>query len=182
MCCVARPTLAAMVIRLLLGVLLLAGCSAQTPSPSAGLAKTEEIGQAAVRFSQCMREHGYQVPDPSFDDQGLPRYGDQIGSVPEKNAEFDQIRGDCAAPLDAAYRNAGVPNAKEVKPEELLGFTRCMREHGIDIPDPTAEEPLAIPKAAFTSPDWEPAKQACESLLPPSWRSFLDPPRPGGGK
>ncbi len=182
MCCGRPGTVAAMFIRLLLGVLLLAGCTANSAPQPAGLAKTEEIGQAALGFAKCMREHGYQVPDPSFDDQGLPVYGDLRGGVvTEKNAEFDQIRRDCAAPLDTAYRNAGVRNAKEVKPEELLGFARCMREHGIDIPDPTAEDLMAIPKNAFTSPDWEPAKLACESLLPASWRWVLDPPRPGGG-
>ncbi len=103
-------------------------------------------------------------------------FSGDLGGIP-KDDRFDEVRGSCIEPLNAAYRAAGIPNAKEVKPEELLGFARCMREHGIDIPDPTADSPLEIPKNAFGSPAWEPAKQACQSLLPPAWRSALEPVR-----
>ena len=177
---------------ILLGALgvLLAGCSSpgrQQQAQPSGLARTEDIGRAAVQAARCMRDHGYAVPDPTFNDQGLPEYGDLRGVVPNKTAEFDQIRASCFQPLADALQAAGVPNAKEVKPEELLGFARCMREHGIDIPDPTPEDLLSIPKNAYYSPAWGPAKQACESLLPESWRGFLEPPsgpdvKQGGGK
>ena len=156
----------------------LAGCDSSGSNAgggaAAGMAKTDQIGQAAVQFAHCMRDHGYPVADPTFDQDGLPQYGENMASMP-KNDDFNQVRQTCAEPLNAAYQAAGVPNKKEVKPEDLLGFARCMREHGIDIPDPTTEEPLAIPKSAFTSPAWAPAKQACESLLPQSWRAALDP-------
>lgn len=154
----------------------LAGCTSGAGGAAPGLAKTDEIGRAAVQFAQCMRDNGYPVPDPTFDEDGLPQYGDLHGMVPEKTPEFDQLRARCAEPLNTAYQAAGIPNKKQAKPEDLLGFARCMREHGIDIPDPTIEEPLSIPKNAFNSPAWEPAKQACESLLPESWRGVFDGP------
>jgi hypothetical protein len=173
----------------LLALGVLAGCDSNSDGPgggAAGLAKTDQIGQAAVQFAQCMRDHGYQVPDPTFDQDGLPQYGETLGTM-AKNDDYDHIRQTCFEPLNAAYQAAGVPNKKEVNPDDLLGFARCMREHGIDIPDPTTEEPLAIPKSAFTSPTWAPAKQACESLLPQSWRAALDPngkdiKHPSGGR
>lgn len=177
--------------KLMIGIVLalgfLAGCSSGDGGDPPNLAKTEEIGRAAVQFAQCMRAHGYQVADPTFDEDGLPRFGGQPGGV-VKNDDFDRIRRSCLEPLNAALQAAGVPNKKEINPDDLLGFARCMREHGIDIPDPTAEEPLSIPKTAFSSPAWDPAKQACESLLPESWRTALDPPsgknakQPGGGR
>lgn len=163
--------------------LLVAGCApSQAPPEAASLAKTEEIGRAAVQYAQCLRDNGYQVPDPTFNEDGLPVYGEIPGLV--KGPEFDQIRQSCGESLNAALVAAGVPNRKEVNTDELLGFARCMREHGIDVPDPTVGEPLAIPKSAFTAPAWAPAKQACESLLPEHWRNVLDPPggAPGGGK
>jgi hypothetical protein len=170
---------------LALGVL--AGCDSNSSGGggAAGMAKTDEIGKAAVEFARCMRDHGYPVSDPTFDQDGLPQFGGAQTDI-VKNEEYDNIRRTCLAPLTAAYQAAGVPNKKEINPDELLGFARCMREHGIDIPDPTAEDPLSIPKNAFTSPAWEPAKQACGSLLPPSWRAALDGPgkdakQPGGG-
>jgi hypothetical protein len=164
---------------------LLGGCTAANSSTDpTGMAKTEEIGRAAVQFAQCMRDHGYQIPDPTFDEEGFPVWGDVPGAVPEKGAEFEENQRTCMEPLRAAYQAAGVPNNKEVNAEELLAFTRCMREHGIDIPDPTAEEPLEIPKDAYNSPAWQPAAQACGSLLPESWRGVLEPPagKPGGGR
>ena len=179
MCCTAAGTLPAMT-KLMIGAAvlalgLLAGCdSSEGGGEAAGLAKTDEIGRAAVQFAQCMRDHGYPVPDPSFDQDGLPQYGENLRSI-TKNEDFDRIRASCAEPLAAAYQAAGIPNAKKVSPEDLLGFARCMREHGIDIPDPTTEEPLSIPKTAFSSPAWQPAKQACESLLPETWRNTLEP-------
>jgi hypothetical protein len=158
----------------LLGAVLLAGCSPGAAEPDAsGLAKTEQIGQAAVHFAQCMRDRGYPVPDPTYDGDGLPRFGEMPGVV--KDAGFEEVRQSCGEPLVAALQAAGVPNKKEVDPEELLGFARCMREHGIDIPDPTAEELLEIPKSAFNSPAWQAAAEACESLLPESWRGILEP-------
>lgn len=174
----------------LLSVLVLAvvlgGCTASnTNSDPAGMAKTEEIGRAAVQFSQCMREHGHPLPDPTFNDEGFPVYGDVPGAVPDKGAEFDETARTCMEPLRAAYQAAGVPNKKEPDPEELLGFTRCMREHGVEIPDPTVAEPLQIPKDAYDSPAWQPAAEACGSLLPEAWRVVLEPPPAGkrdGGK
>jgi hypothetical protein len=163
----------------LAATMLLAGCAQGQAQPDGvGLAKTEEIGRTAVQYAQCMRDNGYpQVPDPTFDDEGLPQWGQISGIV--KSPEFDATRRTCAEPLTAALRAAGVPNPKEIKPDELLGFARCMREHGIEVPDPTAEEPLALPKGAFDSPAWEPAKQACAELLPASWRGVLEPKTEG---
>jgi hypothetical protein len=169
----------------LLTVLWLAGCASGGQAP-ASLAKTDEIGRAAVQFAQCMRDHGYSVADPTFDQDGLPVYGGDLRGA-AKDAAFDANRRTCAEPLTAAYQAAGVTSKKETKPEDLLGFTRCMREHGIDIPDPNPDGMLDLPKNMYTSPAWEPAKQACQSLLPESWRSILSPPtggdlkHPGGG-
>lgn len=164
---------------------LLGGCTAANSSTApSGMAKTEEIGRAAVQFTRCMRDHGYQIPDPTFNEEGFPVWGEMPGAVPDKGAEFEESQRTCMEPLRAAYQAAGVPNNKEVDPDELLAFARCMREHGIDIADPTAEEPLEIPKDAYNSPAWQPAAQACGSLLPQSWRGMLEPPadKQGGGR
>jgi hypothetical protein len=170
---------------LLLAALCLAGCSSGGGQAPATLAKTDEIGRAAVQYAQCLRDHGYSVADPTFDQDGLPVFGGDLRGAAVKNEAFDADRRKCAEPLNAAYQAAGVTSKKDVKPEDLLGFTRCMRDHGIDIPDPSADGMLELPKTMYSSPAWEPAKQACELLLPQSWRSILTPPTGGnlkGGK
>jgi hypothetical protein len=164
---------------------LAAGCTSDdAPPEAAGLARSEELGRAAVGFAQCMRDNGYQVPDPTYDDDGLPRFGEGLGAV-AKDERFDQVRETCGEPLMAALAAAGVPNKKDVDPEDFLAFTRCMREQGIEMPDPTAEDPLAIPKNVFHSPAFGPAKDACKPLLPEAWRTALDNApnaKPGGGR
>src|SRR5256885_17094906 len=47
----------------LLAVLCLAGCSSGGGQAPATLAKTDEIGRAAVQSAQCMRDHGYSAAD-----------------------------------------------------------------------------------------------------------------------
>jgi hypothetical protein len=120
------------------------------------------------------------VPDPTFDEQGRPRFGQVPGMV--KNQDFDEARKTCAEPLNAAMAAAGVKVDKPDSTESLLPFARCMREQGIDFPDPVPGDPLQIPKAAFNSPAWEPAVQACADTVPAEWREILEAPVAKGEK
>jgi hypothetical protein len=167
---------------LLAALLLLAGCDSAKPSGAAGMAKSEEINRTAVGFSQCMRDHGHQVPDPTFDEDGLPTFAE-----PENGREdpaYGTDRQQCRVPLNEALVAAGVPNRKGT-PDQWLAFARCMREHGVEMPDPTPERPIPFSdRNAFDSPAWQPAVQACESNVPPSMREILRqlPGTKGGGK
>jgi hypothetical protein len=160
---------------LTVALLVLAGCAANEPE-TATMAKTEEISRTAIGFSQCMRDRGHQVADPTFNDQGLPVFQEQGRGEPAYEAD----RQECRTPLNEAVQAAGVPNPKG-NPEQWLAFTRCMRENGVELPDPTADNRMIIDKNAYDSPAWQPASQACGSLLPPEMRDVLQPPGPKGG-
>jgi hypothetical protein len=155
--------------------LVLAGCG----GPAADRDGGDDVAKAAMDFVKCMRDKGFQVPDPTFDDQGLPRFGQLRGAV--KDPDFDTARRTCAAPLDAALTAAGKTVKKPTDTSGLLPFARCMREQGIDFPDPVPDQPLQIPKAALNSPAWEPAAQACADKLPDEWKQLLEPLSPGKG-
>ncbi|MCE7001416.1 hypothetical protein LWC34_00955 [Kibdelosporangium philippinense] len=159
-------------VMLIITAVVLAGCQS-APAPAAP-GKSEEISRAAVGFSQCMRDRGHQVPDPTFNDEGLPVFQEPSGEG------YQADRQECRKPLNDALIAAGVPNQKG-SPEQWLAFARCMRENGVDMPDPTPENRFVINKAVYDSPAWEPAAQACGSLLPPGMRSLLQPPGPKGG-
>ncbi len=47
---------------------LLTGCSVLNQKPDQAMAKNDDIGRAAVQFAQCMRDHGYPMSDPTYDD------------------------------------------------------------------------------------------------------------------
>jgi predicted small secreted protein len=155
---------------------LLAACGGQAGEGQAG----DDVAAAATDFARCMRDHGFEVPDPTFDEDGLPRFGDMPGRVTDP--AFDDARRTCAGPLHDALAAAGKEVDKPTDTAALLPFARCMREQGIDFPDPVPEEPLRIPKAAFGSPAWEPAVRACADTVPEEWHELLEPVRPKGRK
>lgn len=148
----------------------LAGCTAPVADTGGG----DDVAKAAMDFVRCMRDKGYDMPDPTFDDEGLPNFGEMRGKV--KDPDFDAARRTCAEPLNSALAAAGKEVKKPTDTSVLLPFARCMRAQGIDFPDPVPEQPLEIPKAAFSSPAWGPAVQACADTVPEEWKQLLETP------
>ena len=156
----------------LLAIVLAGWCTGCDSAPDAGGSAQPDIETAAMEFSRCMRDRGYEVPDPTFDDDGLPRFEQVPGMV--QNPEFEAARQVCVEPLDAALEAAGVPNDKPKDNQALLPFSRCLREQGIEFPDPVPDQPVEVPKDVFHSPAWAPALAACEDTLPEEWRDAFD--------
>ncbi|MYW05684.1 hypothetical protein [Streptomyces sp. SID3343] len=128
------------------------------------------VRSAAVSFTTCMRERGYDLKDPQFDDQGLPRIDEQ-GKRGEP--QYEKARQECRKPLDAAVQAQGVQGKNTA---DLLPFTRCMREHGVDIADPTPEQgnALRLDKQTMNSPAWKTSLDACRGQLPPAYSGMFD--------
>jgi hypothetical protein len=150
-------------------VLVVAACGSPTGAGEGG----DDVTKAAMDFVKCMRDKGFELPDPTFDDEGRPHFGELRGAV--KDPDFDKARRTCAEPLNAAMAAAGKAVKKPTDTSALLPFAQCMREQGIDFPDPVPDQPLEIPKAVFDSPVWEPAARACADKLPEEWRELLEP-------
>ncbi|WP_331770201.1 hypothetical protein OG948_41685 (plasmid) [Embleya sp. NBC_00888] len=129
-----------------------------------------DVRSAAVYFGTCMRERGYDLKDPEFDDQGLPRIDEQ-GKRGEP--QYEKARQECRKPLDAAVQAQGVQGKNSA---DLLPFTRCMREHGVDLPDPTPEQgnALRLDKQTMSSPAWTTSLDACRGQLPPAYAGMFD--------
>jgi hypothetical protein len=159
--------------------LVLAGCGGQTAADQDGDDRADDIAAAAMDFVKCMRDKGFDMPDPTFDDEGLPHFGQMRGAA--KDPDFDAARQTCAEPLNAALTAAGKTVKKPTDTSVLLPFARCMREQGIDFSDPVPGEPLQIPKAAFNSPAWAPAVEACADTLPDEWKQLFESPMGGKG-
>jgi len=127
----------------------------------------EATKQAELKFAQCMREQGIDFPDPQAGGRGLTRIGE--GSSPEELREAEKA---CEE-----YRKA-------IKPPELseeqqqkfkdaaLEHARCMRDHGIDFPDPTFSEDggatVKIGKGSGIDPDdpdFKAAEKDCREIM-----------------
>jgi hypothetical protein len=145
------------------GVASLTDTSGQTTTDgSQGSGGSEQDQQeAALEFARCMREHGVDMPDPvngRFEFRGRPR--DQR-KLEEAQQACQHILRDAAPPLDEEQE-------AEMR-EAALSFAKCMRQHGVDMPDPTFPEGggvrMRMPEGAEDDPQFEQAQKACQSIL-----------------
>ena len=95
--------------------------------------------EGVLQFAQCMREEGINFPDPTFDIDGNPQF-DNLEI--ENEEEFENAFENC----EDILRNA-LPEQFDLDPEveaalvdASLEFSQCMRDQGIDFPDPKPGE------------------------------------------
>jgi hypothetical protein len=135
--------------------LLLAGCG-RTPSSDqvASLADTRpEASSSPVpsspedqlrAFARCMREHGIDMPDPQVvagGGSGGPQRG-RVGVTVPRGGKSDRR----FAEAERACKKY-LPTGKDLAPNDpqaldrALEMARCLRRHGLDVPDPRPDEP-----------------------------------------
>jgi hypothetical protein len=141
------------------------GGGATTTTSGGGEGAGKDPQQAALDFARCMRQHGIDMPDPEVDDQGRVRMRIGAGDRPDpRKLEAAQKAcgnlmggGDGDRQIDPAARDA------------MVAFARCMREHGIDMPDPTGDG-LLLRRDGEGGPDpssaeFQEAEKACDHHL-----------------
>jgi hypothetical protein len=161
---------------LLLG--LAAGCGGTTKGPgvaSAGGAHASASASATVddeerrrQFTQCLRDHGLQVDDADPNGDGNVRVQASAGAG-DKTRSLDAMKA-CEQYLPAG--KLSTPDPQQM--EQLRQFAACMREHGVDMPDPDPNNGggLIIQKGTGPnkfSPDdpaFKSAEEACQDKLP----------------
>lgn len=101
--------------------------------------------EGALAFAKCMREHGVDMPDPVVKDDGSGGGGVliQVGGpgseqAPASKETMDAANKECQHFLQESSKSFDPPSPEEQEKmkEKALAFAKCMREHGIDMPDP----------------------------------------------
>jgi hypothetical protein len=152
-------------------VVLGAACSG--PEAAGGVdARPDRTGeQAELAYAQCMRDHGIDWPDPEYiDDEWQARPGEDVDL---ESPAFLTAESECAQARTGAGSGSGDNPEERAQLEEemgrMLAFAACMREQGIDFPDPQFDDtggisgpagPLDGDTAAFDA-----ARASCESRL-----------------
>ena len=152
------------------------GNNAASPIPST------DPEEAALAFAECMRDQGIDMPDPQVDANGRMRItvgaGGGIGEI-----DRETMQGAMEACRELIPGGGlGGPGGRELTPEDqeqMLAFTECMREHGVDVPDPQFGEGGGFIRVgpgadgsdegpAFdpNDTDFQAAQEACRELLP----------------
>jgi hypothetical protein len=149
-----------------------------------GNSKEPDTEQAMLDFAKCMREHGVDMPDPTFGRDGggfnVSIKGPADGGDP---ASLDAAQVACQSYLDKVKSDAPPmdPAQIEEQKQKLLDFAQCMRDHGIDYPDPqisTSGGALQVKidggGADPNSPAFQDANDTCSKQV------GLDLPKAGG--
>jgi hypothetical protein len=116
--------------------------TATTTSNAAGGSRTDRR-QAALEFARCMRQHGIDMPDPRFDADGnmtLTIRG-RPGSPKPDDPAFKAAQQACQKYLPNGGKPTR-PNPQQL--QQALQFARCMRAHGVDMPDPQPDGAMIV--------------------------------------
>lgn len=149
-----------------LASVLLAACGGAGGGAGDGASPSAKAEDAMLKFAQCMRREGVEVGDPGENGLVRVRPGTGEGDEPANPAKFRRAEQRCGRYL----REAGPPpQLSKEGGEELerksIAFARCMREQGIDLPDPEIDIP-----GSDTSGDGEASQQLPEGADPQSSR------------
>jgi hypothetical protein len=116
-----------------------------------------------------MRENGVDMPDPEpGQNGGFQLFGGGTGDVDQ--ATLERALEACR---DLAPQLEGGAEIDPEMEEQMLALAECMREHGIDMPDPTTDGGLS----RFQLPDGVDREEVDAAME--ECRETVDLPEPG---
>jgi hypothetical protein len=147
-----------------------------TPARNATDKAKVDPEQAGLDFARCMREHGVDMPDPQVGGgtvmigpgPGEMRAGGPVGPP----AGFEEAHEACGRILEDLIGDGPGP-IDPVEQDRALKFAQCMRDNGIDMPDPDFSAggiSITISREAGVGPDddtFKKAQEACGGLFGP---------------
>lgn len=158
---------------LMLALAACGGNSAENPTPTLPTlteeATTEDTAtttteavdpeEAFQEYEACMQEHGIEMPDAQGGD-GVVAFEDD-GSF--DIAAFEEASVACDPILEAAFGEFEMTPEQEAEfRDQELALAQCMRDNGIDWPDPGSDGSTVIDIGADVDPeDVNAALEAC---------------------
>ena len=153
---------------------------------------------AMLEFARCMRENGVDMPDPdtsggrgvvTFKAEGSSGSASAAGSkIDGDSGTFQKAHEACKDLMGDAGPMNMTPEQQQEMQDQALAFSRCMREHGINMPDPTFDGGGVMMKIDGDSgfdpsdPKFEEAQKACGSAFGPAGAKAGAGLSVGGGK
>lgn len=151
----------------------------EAPETAEAELSTEEEAEAAMLdFTQCLREQGVDVGDPTMGADGnlqLPPIEVSGEFDPEDDpdvmmAQMDAVFAECDQHLAGITLGAPDPGANVAFEDAFVEYAGCMRDHGIDMPDPdfSGDGGMMIELGSPTAGDqaeFDAAHEECEPIL-----------------
>jgi hypothetical protein len=136
------------------------GSEGSGEAPSQG----SETQQLLLKYAQCMRDNGVSLPDPVEGEAGSLYKG-----VDQDSPAFQSADAVCGPILQGVVDEREGQNGEDPaeQQEEMLALAQCLREHGIDVPDPVpgTEKPFGD-SLDRTDPAVAQAVEACAQVAP----------------
>ena len=101
--------------------------------------------EMAAKFVECMREHGFKdVKDPELNADGSIEWGPIKQSIGKLNKQVVKLRkayDDCLPLIEdlTKIKSDSAENMEELN-DKLLEYAKCLREKGLNVPDPDFSE------------------------------------------
>ncbi|MEV0170103.1 hypothetical protein AB0I00_03090 [Streptomyces sp. NPDC050803] len=147
---------AALLLTLALAV---AGCGSGddgTDVAADAAAKANAENEMAVKFAECLREHGVNVEDPG-EGGGIHI----TGRTPKAKVD---------AAMEACREYSPMQQGGSVDPqaeERMRKMAQCMRDNGVeDFPDPEPGRGIQLDRGVAEDPDFEAAQKECDKYAP----------------
>ena len=139
---------------------------------------TKDPQDAALEYAQCMREQGVDMPDPG------PNGELQLQVGPGDRDKVEKAQQKCEPLLENARPRLSEEQRSAMQ-DGFLAFARCMREHGVDMPDPQFGEGGRVTQRGGRGvnpddPKFQEAQEACEPILEEARRKAGLPERGPG--
>lgn len=164
----------------------LGGATTETGSATTG-ASSEDPQEIVLEYTACMRKEGIDLPDPDF--SGGDRGGFRIRApegIDRDDPDFQAAQEKCQ-PIIASLRQQFDPEDRQAFQDAALEFAKCMRNEGIDFPDPdfsggapgrrTEGGPFGAAGVDREDPKVQAAQEACQGAFEGLRRG--DPPATG---
>ncbi|NDL58297.1 hypothetical protein [Phytoactinopolyspora mesophila] len=144
-----------------------AGGDSSASAAGEGAEASEE--QLILGFYQCLRDNGLDVADPDLEGSGPQAGGGPPGIDTNDPAAMevvelcrDAVLGDVEGPMQFGDGAGG--NMADTS--SLIEFVSCIRDQGIDMPDPSSDGRLAMPDNVDPqSNEFQAAVQECSEHL-----------------
>ncbi|WP_336215611.1 hypothetical protein [Nonomuraea sp. LPB2021202275-12-8] len=134
--------------------------TSNAPTASASPTGTVDPEEQGRKFARCMRDNGVDMPDPG--PEGNVRI---MSKGPADKDKVEKAMKACQSLAPFKDRGPASPEDQE----KMRQFAQCMRDNGIDMPDPEPNGALKIGgKSAVRrdDPKLQEALKACEDKMP----------------
>jgi hypothetical protein len=149
-----------------------AGCGGK-PAAETEANQRAKFEVAAAKFQSCMKEHGVEINAQVGQDGGMMvRAHAEPGSASSPDsAKFQEANKACEKILaDARPQGAERDQDDGQFQKNALAFAKCMRDNGVDMPDPQFESggrvKMTMGKIDPKNPKFEAADKKCRAANP----------------